>query len=211
MTQPTQTKQWLTNQDGLDKLYQALQASIPQPGHKEVLVKIHTVSLNYRDTEVIRGDYGHHKSVEQNKSLVPCSDMCGTVVKAGPGASLKEGQRVVSTFLQTFLTGTVKESDMASGLGLPLDGALQEYRVFSESALVNCPDYMTDEEASTLPIAAVTAFMAINWMQPMGSLITNPETIVLFQGTGGVSISGLQIAKACGLKGKLLVIIIPSS
>jgi NADPH:quinone reductase-like Zn-dependent oxidoreductase len=205
MTPPTQTRQWLTNQDGLDKLYQG-HGPIPQPGDKQVLVKIHAVSLNYRDTEVIRGDYGHHKSVEQNKSLVPCSDICGTVVKSGPGASLKQGQRVLSTFLQTFLTGSVKEIDMASGLGLPLEGCLQEYRVFSESALVNCPDYLTDEEASTLPIAAVTAFMAINWMQPMDKHITNPDTIVLFQGTGGVSISGLQIAKACGLKGKLVMI-----
>ncbi|CAD0014343.1 unnamed protein product [Aureobasidium pullulans] len=200
MAQPTQSKQWLTNQDGVDKIYQG-EAAIPQPGEKEVLVKIHTVSLNYRDTEVCDGGYNHHKSIGgENKALVPGSDMCGTVVKAGPGASLKEGQRVLSIFLQTHQTGQVQESDMASGMGLPLEGVLQEYRVFPDTALVTVPDYLSNEEAATLPIAGTTAFMAMNWMQPIGKPISNPETTVLFQGTGGVSISGLQIAKACGLK-----------
>lgn len=84
-----------------------------------------------------------------------------------------------------------------------MNGVLTEFRVFPDHALVSVPDYLSDEEAATLPIAGVTAFMAMNWMQPKGSPITNPDTTVLFQGTGGVSISGLQIAKACGLKGNV--------
>ncbi|KAI5200716.1 zinc-binding dehydrogenase [Aureobasidium subglaciale] len=200
MAQSAQNKQWLTNQDGVGSIHRG-ESTIPQPGEKEVLVKIHTVSLNYRDTEVCDGGYNHHKSVgSEKKAIVPGSDMCGTVIKAGPGASLKEGQRVLSIFLQTHQTGQVQESDMASGVGLPLEGVLQEYRVFPDTALVTVPDYLSDEEAATLPIAGVTAFMAMNWMQPVGKPIRDPETIVLFQGTGGVSISGLQIAKACGLK-----------
>ncbi|KAH0367512.1 NAD(P)-binding protein, partial [Aureobasidium melanogenum] len=200
MAQTTQNKQWLTRQDGLEKLYRG-EAAIPQPGEKEVLIKIQAVSLNYRDTEVANGLYNHHKSLdENNEPLVLASDMCGTVVKAGPGASLKEGQRVLSIFLQTHQTGQVQESDMASGMGLPLEGVLQEYRVFPDTALVTVPDYLSNEEAATLPIAGTTAFMAMNWMQPMGKPVSNPETTVLFQGTGGVSISGLQIAKACGLQ-----------
>jgi NADPH:quinone reductase-like Zn-dependent oxidoreductase len=189
MAQPTQNKQWLTNQDGLDKLHRG-EGTVPQPGEKEVLVKIQAVSLNYRDTEVANGLYNHHKSLdENNKSLVLASDMCGIIVEAGPGASLKEGQRVLSIFLQTHQTGGVQESDMASGMGLPLEGVLQEYRVFPDTALVIAPDYMSNEEAATLPIAGTTAFMAMNWMQPMGRPITNPETTVLFQ----VRARGLQV------------------
>ena len=70
---------------------------------------------------------------------------------------------------------------MASGMGLPLEGVLQEYRVFPDTALVTVPEYMSNEEAATLPIAGTTAFMAMNWMQPMGKPISNPETTVLFQ------------------------------
>lgn len=43
-------KQWVTTQDGLDNL-KITEAEMPVPGEKEVLVEIHAVSLNYRDTE----------------------------------------------------------------------------------------------------------------------------------------------------------------
>jgi NADPH:quinone reductase-like Zn-dependent oxidoreductase len=89
---------------------------------------------------------------------------------------------------------------MSSGLGLPLQGTLSEYRVFPEYGLVKVPDYLSDIDACTLPIAGVTAWMSINWMRPIGDPFTGPEYTVLFQGTGGVSIAGLQIAKACGMK-----------
>jgi len=129
--------------------------------------------------------------------------MCGKIVSIGKNASLKwtEGQRVVSTFNQTHLAGSLRAKDMSSGLGLPLEGVLAEYRVFPVDGLVSVPDYLSDDEAACLPIAAVTAWMSINWMQPIGKPITSPGTTVLLQGTGGVSISGLQIAKACGLIG----------
>ncbi|KAK4507565.1 hypothetical protein PRZ48_001300 [Zasmidium cellare] len=191
-------KQWQTGQDGLDKLTLTTTAKVPAPKEGEVLVKIHTVSLNFRDTEVCMGLYSHHKSVGQASQLVPCSDMCGTIVDAG-SSSWKKGQRVMSIFNQTHLTGQVKEKDMASGLGLPLDGVLTEYRAFSAQSLVAVPDYMKDEEACCLPIASVTAWMSINGMRPKGQPATGGETVLL-QGTGGVSIAGLQIAHAAGLK-----------
>ena len=43
-------KQWETTQKGLDTL-KLTSAPMPEPGKDEVLVEIHTVSLNYRDTE----------------------------------------------------------------------------------------------------------------------------------------------------------------
>ncbi|KAF2160465.1 hypothetical protein M409DRAFT_70431 [Zasmidium cellare ATCC 36951] len=190
-------KQWQTGQDGLDKLTLTT-AKIPEPTDGEVLVKINAVSLNYRDTEVCMGLYSHHKSVGQASKLVPCSDMCGTVVDAG-SSSWKKGQRVMSIFNQTHLTGQVKEKDMASGLGLPLDGVLTEYRSFSAESLVVVPDYMKDQEACCLPIASVTAWMSLNCMRPKGQPAAGGETVLL-QGTGGVSIAGLQLAHAAGLK-----------
>jgi NADPH:quinone reductase-like Zn-dependent oxidoreductase len=152
------------------------------------------------------GLYGHHKSLEQGSSseLVPASDSCGTIVKIGPGSQaqelgLREGDRVASIFLQTHLTGQVQETDMASGLGLPLNGVLTQYRVFPAAALVKVPDYLSDDEVACLPIAAVTAWMSINSFQPLGQPLRGSDKAVLLQGTGGVAVSGLQIAKALGL------------
>lgn len=150
------------------------------------------------------GLYGHHKTLGSGppKPLVPCSDMCGTVAAVGDGAvGWKVGDRVLSTFTQSHLTGQIRARDMASGLGKPLDGVLQTYRVFPATGLVRAPEYLTDEEACCLPIAAVTAWMAINGLRPLGQPGGRGE-VVLLQGTGGVSLTGLQIAKASGATGR---------
>ncbi|KAF7563349.1 hypothetical protein G7046_g778 [Stylonectria norvegica] len=192
-------KQWITTQNGIGSL-KLIDAEMPQPKDGEVLVKIHAVSLNYRDTEVLMGVYSHHQSLISADALVPCSDMCGTVVES-KSPKLKTGTRVMSIFNQTHLTGQITEKDMASGLGLPLPGVLAEYRCFAADTLVLAPDYMTDEEASTLPIASVTAWMCINGTRPLGSPADgarHPQTVLL-QGTGGVAVAGLQIAQAAGL------------
>ncbi|KAK1464892.1 zinc-binding dehydrogenase [Colletotrichum melonis] len=194
-----EVQRWQTRQDGLDKLFLAT-ASLPQPGPGEVLVKISAVSLNYRDTEVAMGLYNHHKTINpaETDPIVPASDMCGSVVSVGDGVSRwKAGDRVLSIFNQTHLKGQIKPVDMKSGLGFPLEGVLQTYRVFSAEGLVRAPKHLSDEEAATLPIAAVTAWMSINQFRPLGQPGGQGEVVVC-QGTGGVAISGLQIAKASG-------------
>ncbi|CAK7226543.1 hypothetical protein SCUCBS95973_006235 [Sporothrix curviconia] len=193
-------QQWQTLQNGLENLTQAT-APMPTPGRDEVLVKIHTVSLNYRDTEVCMGLYNHHKVIASGGSepIVPCSDMCGTVVAIGEGLEVahRVGDRVVSVFNHMMRTGHFRAEAMAAGLGLPLQGVLQTYRVFPSIGLVPVPSYLTDAEACCLPVASVTAWMAINGMRPLGQPGGAGE-VVLLQGTGGVSVAGLQIAKASG-------------
>ena len=149
---------------------------------------------------VCNGEYTHHKSVGQQET-VPCSDMCGVITKVGDEVSnWKVGDRVLSTFLPDHQTGQVTEKELARGTGLPMPGFLATQRVFPAYGLVRAPSYMSDEEASTLPIASVTAWMSINGMRPMGQSGGKDEYVVL-QGTGGVAIAGLQIAKAAGAKG----------
>lgn len=199
MTPPTINKQWTTQQSGLQDLTLG-SSPVTKPGNGQVLVQIHTVALNYRDTEVIMGLYNHHKTTgSEPSSLVPCSDISGTIISSN-SSKWKCGDRVLAIFNQTHIRGQVTAKDMASGLGLPTEGCLQQYRVFDGEGLVRKPDYLTDEEACTLPIAAVTAWMAINGMRPLGQPAGKGET-VLIQGTGGVAISGLQIAKASGMEG----------
>lgn len=201
-------RQWLTSQDGLDKL-RLEEVDCPSPGEDEVLVEVHAVSLNYRDTEVAMGLYNHHKSVTHPPSLVPCSDMCGMVVAIGPYSSktsdpykdpafrLQEGDRVISTFAPTHISGQVQEKDLANSLGGPNPGVLTQYCIFPTYAVVKVPHYISDQEASCLPIAATTAWMSLNSSRPIGEVI-GPGESVLCQGTGGVAIAGLQIATAAG-------------
>ena len=60
-------------------------------------------------------------------------------------------------------------------------------------ALVRIPEHLSYEEASTLPCAALTAYNGL-----MGGVPLKGGDIVLVQGTGGVSIFGLQLAVASG-------------
>lgn len=155
---------------------------------------------------VVEGEYTHHKTVSSaERSLVPCSDMCGRIVQVGAEASptWKVGDRVLSTFLPTHQSGQVTEKDMGSGVGFPEQGVLCTHRVFPASGLVRAPECLEDAEASTLVIAGLTAWMSVTGRKALG--LDSPEDdmgekYVLVEGTGGVAIAGLQIAKAMGMK-----------
>jgi NADPH:quinone reductase-like Zn-dependent oxidoreductase len=79
------------------------------------------------------------------------------------------------------------------GYGSEIDGWLVEQKVVSQESLVRIPDGLSYEEASTLPCAALTAWSALT----LGTVIRSGHT-VLTQGTGGVSIFAVQLAKAVG-------------
>jgi len=67
--------------------------------------------------------------------------------------------------------------------------------ILHEESAVKAPDNMSDAEAATLPIAALTAWYS---MMDVGNL--KPGQNVLVQGTGGVSIFAIQLAKAYGAR-----------
>lgn len=164
----------------------------PEPGHGEVLVRMRAASLNYRDLLMVKGAYGAGARLP----LVPFSDGCGVVEAVGPGVgSLTPGDRVATLFFQNWLSGPPTLKGLSSALGSPLDGCARELAVFREQGLVRAPAHLTDLEVATLPCAALTAWRAL-----FEDARLLPGNAVLLQGTGGVSIFGLQFAKAAGFE-----------
>lgn len=164
----------------------------PVPGEYEVLVQVKAVSLNYRDILVTRGVYGG----KNPDNLIPCSDGAGVVVAIGKQVSrVQVGDRVMGTFFQNWLSGRFKPEYGASALGGAINGMLAEYVVLNENGLVQTPAHLSDEEAATLPCAALTAWNAL-----VEQCQVRPGESVLLQGTGGVSMFALQLAKMMGLK-----------
>lgn len=162
------------------------------PGEYEVLIQVKAVSLNYRDLLITRGTYGGTNPTH----LIPCSDGAGVVTAVGGKVSrVKPGDRVTGTFFQTWLSGKYQPEYGASALGGAVNGMLAEYVVLHENGLVHTPAYLSDEEAATLPCAALTAWNAL-----IEQCQAKPGDSVLLQGTGGVSMFALQIAKMLGLK-----------
>jgi NADPH:quinone reductase-like Zn-dependent oxidoreductase len=72
---------------------------------------------------------------------------------------------------------------------------LAEYAVLEEEGVVKSPGHLTVEEGATLPCAGVTAWHAL----VEHAKIVSGQT-VLVQGTGGVSILGLQLAHTMGVQ-----------
>jgi NADPH:quinone reductase-like Zn-dependent oxidoreductase len=176
---------------GLDSLKQADRPEA-KPGSGEVLVKIRAVSLNYRDLLVVKGVY----NPKMNLPRIPCSDAAGEVVAVGDGVTrVKVGQRVAGLFMPAWLEGELNDAKAKSSLGGSVDGLLAEFAVLSEEAVVVVPTHLSDEEASTLPCAAVTAW---NGLVHAGGV--RPGESVLVQGTGGVSLFALQLARLAGAR-----------
>ena len=162
----------------------------PSPGHREVLVRVRAVSLNYRDLRLLEGTYNPKLPLPS----VPCSDMVGEVAEVGRGVTrFRAGDRVIASFVQGWPAGRLSRVHQNTALAMPLPGVLCTHRVFEEEGLVRAPEHLDDAAASTLPCAALTAWHAL---VDHGRLSAGQT--VLVQGTGGVSIFALQIARMMG-------------
>jgi len=158
----------------------------------EVRLKVKAVSLNYRDLLMARGLY----NPRQKLPLVPCSDAACEIVEVGSAVKRwRLGDRVSPLFAQRWQSGEPTKDKLGSTLGGPLEGTLRDEMVCAEDAVVRVPAHMTDEEAATLPCAALTAWSAL---VTQGHL--SPGDTVLVEGTGGVSLAALQIAKLAGAR-----------
>ena len=183
-------KAWLLKDFGLNNL-ELGEVPTPVPLAGELLVKVGAVSLNFRDKAIVDGIYEPHLVP---KPLIPVSDAAGVVVSV-VAVSLKNkvGDRVNSHLYSRWLDGAPGPDEPAYCFGMPLPGGLAEFMIIHEDSAVRAPAGMSDEEASTLPIAALTAWYSL---MDVGRL--QPGQSVLVQGTGGVSIFAAQIATAHG-------------
>jgi NADPH:quinone reductase-like Zn-dependent oxidoreductase len=162
----------------------------PKPGPLQVLVKVAACSLNFRDLAIALGTY--RMPVKPN--LIPLSDGAGEVVELGVGVTrVKVGTRVAGCFFQRWIGGPMTADTAASALGGSIDGMLADYVVLEEDGVVALPAHLSFEQGATLPCAAVTAWHAL----AEHARIVAGQT-VLVQGTGGVSIFALQLARLMG-------------
>ena len=165
---------------------------VPKPRRGEILVRIKAASLNYRDLAILAQKY----LATLPLPYVPASDCCGEIVEIGEEVTrFKVGDRVMPVYTQGWHDGNPTPEQRAKRtLGAPLSGVLQDYVVVPAEEAVSVPANLSDGEAATLPIAAVTA-----WSTLQEGDIKAGDT-VLVQGTGGVSLFALQFAKIMGAR-----------
>jgi NADPH2:quinone reductase len=138
----------------------------PEPAPSEVLVRVTAVSLN-------RGEVRRAESSESG--FRPGWDLAGTVERAAAdGSGPQEGSRVV---------------------GFLPSGAWAELACVPTDAVALLPDGVSFEEASTLPVAGLTALYAL---EEGGNLLG--RSVLVTGASGGAGQFGLQLARAAGAR-----------
>jgi NADPH:quinone reductase-like Zn-dependent oxidoreductase len=179
----------LQPREGFDALT-LVERPAPTVGPSDVRVRVRAVSLNFRDLSMVKG------ARKRKAPIVPASDGAGEVIEVGAAVTgHRVGDRVAAAFFPTWLSGDLSDYHHARALGGGQDGMLAEEVVLPEAAWVAMPAGLSFEAAATLPCAGVTAYHAL-----FEAARLRAGDVVLVQGTGGVSMFGLQLARAAGAR-----------
>ena len=165
----------LTNYDKNGRKLEIQEVEKPSPREKEVLVKVFTAAVNPLDNMIIRGEV--KLIVPYSLPLIMGNEFAGQVEAVGSAVKrFKAGDRVYGR--------------------MPLSkiGAFAEYAAVEEGALALIPDYLSYDEAATVPLTALTAMQDFEIMQPKTG-----ESVFISGGTGSLGAMTIPIAKSLGL------------
>ncbi len=147
---------------------------VPEIGDHEVLVKIKAAGVNPLDNMIIRGEV--KLIVPYKFPLIMGNEFCGVVEKAGKAVrNFAVGDRVYGR------------------MPLKKIGAFAEYAAVNQNAVAKVPTYLSDEEAASVPLTALTALQAFELMN-----VKTGETVFISGGTGSLGAMAIPIAKSMG-------------
>jgi len=152
-------------------------APVPVPGPGEALVAVHAAAITF--AELSWDESWTTRDGRDRTPVIPSHEVSGTVagLGLGPGADgLAVGEEVYGL------------------IDFDRDGAAAEYVTVPAAHLAARPRSVSDEEAASLPLAALTAWQAL-----VDHAALQPGERVLVQGgAGGVGNYGVQLAAILG-------------
>lgn len=177
----------INNGGGLDQLA-LIEKELKTPAAGEIQIRWHATSLNYHDYLVAIG------GLKTAEGRIPMSDGAGEVTAVGAGVTKwNVGDKVMSLFFPNWINGVPTREKTSAISGETFDGYACHYSCFSENSVTRIPANYSYAEAATLPCAALTAWRAL----VVEGKIKSGDS-VLIEGTGGMSIFALQIARMAG-------------
>lgn len=148
---------------------------VPKLEDNEVLVKIKAAGVNPLDNMIIRGEV--KLIVPYKFPLIMGNEFCGIVDKVGKSVvNFAVGDRVYGR------------------MPLKKIGAFAEYAAVDQNAIAKVPEYLSDEEAASVPLTALTALQAFELMNARPG-----KTVFISGGTGSLGAMAIPIAKSLGL------------
>ncbi|KAK7747583.1 hypothetical protein SLS62_009082 [Diatrype stigma] len=199
---PDQTVfRWTSPITGTESL-QEFREPIPRPGPDDVVVAVRGVGVNYRDVAIANRTY----PLPIKQDLVPMADMAGRVVEVGARAAaaglFAVGDAVIAISNTKLLYGSMTAEAANSTLGGPIDGVLQEYVALPAHMLIKLPAPApvqgSPQASSLVQWASFPGTGSTAWNTLYGNIPLKPGMTVVLQGTGGVSIMTLIMARAAG-------------
>ncbi|WLF83350.1 NADP-dependent oxidoreductase [Moraxella sp. ZY210820] len=151
--------------------------SVPTPaiGDDDVLVKVHSASVNPLDFKIRNGDL--KLVLPFSMPLVLGNDFAGTV--AGVGKNVREFAVSDEVFART---DTLRI------------GSFGEFVAIDQSNLAKKPANLNFNESASLPLVALTAYQAFKKMNAKAG-----DKVLIHAGAGGLGSVAIQIAKILGL------------
>lgn len=168
------------NKYGSPDVLELKEVEKPYPAENQVLVKIHSASLNFGNLVLLKGKPFLARfafGLTKPKYSIPGGDIAGTVEAVGKEVKL-------------FKVGDEVFGDL-SGCGW---GGFAEYVAVPEYALAFKPTNISFEEAAAAPMAGVTALQGL---RDKGKLKLGHK-VLIYGASGGVGTFAVQIAKAFG-------------
>lgn len=169
-----------------------VRVDLPRPtaGPGEILIRLGAASLNFLDLAVASGQFPVPAF-----PLIPVTDGAGTVEAVGEGvAGFNPGDRIIPHLMPQWQGGTMTPEAIAMIRGVTAPGSLADFVVVPAAGAARAPAHLSLAEAAALPIAGTTAWNAVRAGR------VRPGSVVVLQGTGGVSLLALQFAKAAGAR-----------
>lgn len=147
-----------------------LDRPVPVPGPGQLLIAVRAAGVNPADWKVREGLFGRTRPVPR----VLGSEAAGVVRVLGEGVS-------------GFMIGDPV-------FGIAPDGAFADHALLDAGESAGVPDDVTFTQAATLPVAAATAYDAVDQLG-----LTPGQTLLVLGVAGGVGGAAAQIARSRGI------------
>ncbi|GAA1895543.1 NADPH:quinone oxidoreductase family protein [Streptomyces sodiiphilus] len=167
-------KAWRVHENGEPREVMRLEeVPDPEPGPGELLVAVRAANINFPDALLCRGHY----QVRPPLPFTPGVELCGEVLRAGEGAGVAPGTRVMAQ------------------PGVP-DGAFAERVVVPAAGVLPAPAALDDAEAAALHIGYQTGWFGLH----RRARLQAGETLLVHAAAGGVGSAAVQLGKAAGAR-----------
>jgi NADPH:quinone reductase-like Zn-dependent oxidoreductase len=151
------------------------QAPRPEPGAGEALVSVHATGITF--AELTWDESWTTRDGADRTPVIPGHEVSGTVAAIG-----------------TDVTGMVTGDAVYGLIDFDRDGAAADYVTAPATTLATRPGSLTDVEAATLPLAALTAWQAL----VDHARLLPGERVLVQGGAGGVGVYAVQIGSVLG-------------